>query len=320
MIPLLDLNEQSYRDSPLVKAMADYKIVVNPDNLKAQWSVGAPSLLLTEDGVFYLAVRMRDGDSPLGKRGYEIRILKSDDGIHFRPVLHIDREDVGVSTFGRPALVRDPGTGKFKLYCCTKKRFGWHIIKFDDCDNPADFDPESVRCVLRTDRVYEDYNEVRGYKDPVIHWDGKMWHMYVTGIDRVERLHHFRSFDGQLWGHIEPLIFIDNSGWHNYSTRPSALLPMPVGYIFVYEGAHHTWNDPAYNIATGLAFTPDLFHATDLTPDYPLLLSTTPGEYFTWRNSVWKVINDKLYVYFEAALPFNSNEIRLSIIDLPLKI
>ena len=320
MIPLLDLDEQTYLESPLVKALGEYTVIVNPDKRKAQWSVGAPSLLITENGDFYLAVRMRDGDSPLGKRGYEIRILKSDDGIHFSPILRIYREDARVSTFGRPALVRDPRTGKFKLYCCSKKKFGWHIFKFADCDDPADFDPKSIHPVLKTDRIYADYIEVLGYKDPVIYWDGRMWHMYVTGIDRVERLHHFKSFDGQIWEHIEPLIFIDNSGWHNYSTRPSALLPMPVGFIFAYEGSHHTWTDPEYNIATGLAYTPDLMHATDLTPDYPLLLSTTPGEYFTWRNSVWKIFKDKLYVYFEAALPYNSNEIRLSIIDLPVKI
>ena len=84
------------------------------------------------------------------------------------------------------------------------------------------------------------------------------------------------------------------------------------------ERAHHTWSDPGYNIASGLAYSPDLMTTIDLTPDYPLLLSTTPGEYFSWRNSAWQIFNDKLYVYFEAALPYNSNEIRLSILDLPL--
>jgi hypothetical protein len=144
--------------------------------------------------------------------------------------------------------------------------------------------------------------------------------MYVVGIDRIERMHHFRSYDGQLWEHLDPLIFLDNSGWHNYSTRPSAILPLAVGYLFIYEGAHHTWNDPDYNIATGLAYSPDLMRCIDLTPDYPLLMSTTPGEYFTWRQSCWRIWRNKLYVYFEAVLPYNSTEIRLSVIEIPVPI
>jgi hypothetical protein len=320
LIPLLDLDEQKYRDSPIVKAMAEYEVVIKPDKIKAQWSVGAPSILITESGQFFMAARMREGDSRLGKRGYEIRIFQSNDGIHFQPIHHIFREDVRAISFGRPALLRDPKTGKFKLYGCTKNHFGWHIFKFDDCTSPDEFESGTIHPVLKTDRVHLDYIEVRGYKDPVIYWDGKMWHMYVVGIDAVERVHHFKSFDSETWEHIEPLIFIDNNGWHNYSTRPSAILPLPVGFLFAYEGAHHTWNDPAYNIATGLAYSPDLMTTMDLTPDYPLLLSTTPGEYFSWRNSAWQIFNDKLYVYFEAALPYNSNEIRLSILDLPLTI
>jgi hypothetical protein len=70
-----------------------------------------------------------------------------------------------------------------------------------------------------------------------------------------------------------------------------------------------------YNIATGLAFTPDLETFHDLTPDAPLLRSTTPGACHTWRYSHWLPVGDKIHVYFEAARPNGTNEIRLAILD-----
>ena len=83
------------------------------------------------------------------------------------------------------------------------------------------------------------------------------------------------------------------------------------GPVRVYEGSHVTWSDPSYNIATGLAFTTDLRSFTDLTPDAPILRSTTPGAYHTWRYSHWLWVGEELWVYAEVARANNTNEIRL---------
>ena len=55
----------------------------------------------------------------------------------------------------------------------------------------------------------------------------------------------------------------------------------------------------------------------DLTPNEPLFLSTTPGNYKTWRYSHWIIFKENLYIYFEAANKNSTNEIRLS--KLPLR-
>ena len=99
----------------VVEALSRYEVVLEPDEDTPEWWAGAPSVVLTDDGTFYLAARMREGNSPRGRRGYEVRILKSADGRRFEPVNHIRREDAGVSGFERPALVTDPKTGRFKL-------------------------------------------------------------------------------------------------------------------------------------------------------------------------------------------------------------
>jgi len=85
-----------------------------------------------------------------GLRGYEIRILRSADGIHFSKVHSLPREKVPIPGFERPALLTDPQTGRFKLYGCGPWKSGpWSIIKFDDADNPAKFQPSSARAVIQ---------------------------------------------------------------------------------------------------------------------------------------------------------------------------
>ncbi len=302
----------------IAAAVADYEVILEPDRDTPEWWAGAPSVLRTDDGTFYLAARMREGDSPRGLRGYEVRILKSADGRRFEPIHHIRREDARVSGFERPALVRDPHTGKFKLYGCCGRERGWVILKFDDADGPAAFDPASAKPVLSVDYPDDGFLHVTGYKDPVVLWDRDRWHLFVIGCDRVERIHHFTSGDGESWQAAGKVPVMENAGWHNCYTRPACVLPMTIGYLFVYEGSMLQWRDPVYNIATGLAYSVDLETFVDLTPDAPLLMSTTPGDYHTWRYSHWLAVGDEVFIYFEAARPNNTNEIRLARLKRPL--
>jgi hypothetical protein len=113
---------------------------------------------------------------------------------------------------------------------------------------------------------------------------------------------------------------LENAGWHNYYTRPASLLPLSVGYLLVYEGSSVEWFDPAYNIATGLAYSLDLEHFVDITPSAPLLMSTTPGDYHTWRYSHWLHGNGRVFVYYEAARPNGTNELRVSLLTGDLSV
>ena len=296
----------------IVRAMADYAVVLEPDENTPEWWAGAPSVVRGPDGTFYLAARMREGNSPKGYRGYEIRILKSSDGVQFTPIAHINREDAGVPGFERSAIVVDPASGKFRLYGCAWLEQGWSVLRFDDADSPELFDASTARPVLQAEVDDDDTIQVMGYKDPVILWTQGQWHMFVIGIDRVERTYHFVSDDGESWTPFGSWPAFDNSGWHNMYTRPASVVPMAVGYLFVYEGSALGWYDPNYNICTGLAYSPDLSVFHDITPDAPLLVSTTPGKlHNTWRYSQWIRVGDEMFVYFESARPNRTNEIRL---------
>jgi hypothetical protein len=298
-----------------------YITVLKPDQDKAEYWAGAPSVVQDENGIFWMAARMRSPEHPRGLRGYEIRILKSSDGVNFQKVHKIHREDVPIPGFERPAMLIDPETKKFKLYACGPWQGGdWAIIKFDDADDPTKFDGSTARPVIQAPaKQYDRDVSVLEYKDPfIIHAEGK-YHCYVIGyIRRNERLFHYSSDDGISWQPVgdvnQPVM--DLSGWHNFFVRPASVVPLGIGYLFVYEGSSTTWYDPVYNVVTGLGFTFDLHHITDLTPDTPLAKSTTPGLFHTWRYSHWLIVDDELFVYAEVANPNQSHEIRLFRIDL----
>jgi hypothetical protein len=294
-----------------------YDTILEPDRDLADWWAGAPSVARDPDGDFWLACRMRTADAPLGLRGYEIRILRSRDGVHFRKVHSIRREDVPIPGFERPCLLPDPATGRFKLYGCGPWQGGpWCIVKFEDAPDPTRFRAASAAPVIQPPPKAgpRDF-AVEGYKDPfILHAQGA-YHAYLIGQHRgLERTYHFQSRDGTAWQPVgDPHeSILELAGWHDFFVRPACLLPLGAGYLFVYEGSNVKWYDPIYNIATGLAFTFDLHHAIDLTPAAPLLSSSTPSDRFhTWRYSHWMFVRNELWAYAEVARPNLSNEIRL---------
>jgi hypothetical protein len=288
-----------------------YEIILQPDQIEPGWWAGAPSVTVDADGVFHLAARMRYTLSPPGIRGYEIRILRSEDGIHFTPVHSITREAAGVRGFERPALVQNPETGRWRLYCCTDlEGLGWTIIVFDEADSPEQIDPATARNALEPPAPHG-ILITPGYKDPFVFLHEGQWHLLAIGIDHVERLWHFTSPDGYAWTPSPNAPLFDNGGWHNLYTRPACVLRQDPGWLLVYEGCNAAWHDPNYNIATGLAYTANFERVTDLTPDAPLVESSTPGAYRTWRYSHWLRYNGQLWVYAECARADDTNEIRL---------
>ena len=89
---------------------SEYQVILEPDRNESEWWAGAPSVVRDDNGDFWLACRMRTADAPRGLRGYEIRILKSIDGVQFRKVHTIPREKVPIPGFERPSLIIDPET------------------------------------------------------------------------------------------------------------------------------------------------------------------------------------------------------------------
>jgi len=308
--------EVASRFSAISQNFEDYTVILEPEKNAPEWWAGAPSVVIDKEGVFWMACRMRSPEHPRGLRGYEIRILKSKDGVDFQKVRSIHRDEIPIPGFERPALLIDPETQKFKLYACGPWQKGpWAIIKFDDADDISSIDPSSARPVIQAPkRSYPRDVSVKEYKDPFMIYTRGMFHCYVTGYIRGnERIFHFQSKDGEKWNPVgdinEPVM--DLTTWHNFFIRPACVLPLGIGYLFVYEGSSTSWYDPVYNVATGFGFTADLENISDLTIDSPVAISSTPGDFSTFRYSHWLWVDGEIWVYAEVSRPNNSHEIRL---------
>lgn len=305
----------------ITQKFVDCKTILKPEKDEAEYWAGAPSIVKDENGIFWLAARMRSPEFPRGLRGYEIRILRSVDGENFTKYHSIFREEIPIPGFERPALLIDPISKKFKLYACGPYNEGpWSIIKFDDVEDLKNIDPKSAYpVIIPPEKKYERDVSVIEYKDPKIIFANGIYHCYVTGYIRGnERIFHFESSDGEKWNTVgdvnQPILDLNN--WHNFFIRPASILPLGIGYLFIYEGSSTTWFDPVYNIGTGLAFTFDFNKIYDLTIESPLLLSSTPGDFYTFRYSDWIWNYNQIWIYAEVANKNNSHEIRLFKIDM----
>ncbi len=305
-----------------IRAFQDYSVILRPDRCEPGWWAGAPSVVRDEAGTFWLACRMRTGEGERGFRGYALRILRSHDGVRFETVHEITREAAGVPGFERPCLVRDPRRNAWRLYACTPwERGAWAIVAFEDAPHPSAIRADSVRLVLRAPEKREAFDTPpEGFKDPVITFACGRYHLFAIGYTRAnERVFHFTSEDGNAWqpvGHpYQPIM--DLCGWHDFFVRPASVLPLGIGWFFVYEGSSTTWYDPVYNIATGIAFTWNLHTVIDLTPQAPLLTSATPDARFgVFRYSSWVRVGEILHVYAEESHPDGTHELRLHQVPL----
>jgi hypothetical protein len=277
-------------------------VVALPDRQEPEWWACAPTLVRDAEGTFWMALRMRTANAPLGLRGYEIRIMCSTDGLNFTRALSITREEADVAGFERPCLLIDPSTGLFKLYACCPVDSNWRIIKFADAISPSEFVASSAYPVLEPlPRVAGAPNTPTGYKDPVIIYADGKFHCYTIGILKAERTFHNINDDGETWLPVgdpcEPILPL--AGWHNYAVRPASVLPMGLGYLFIYEGSDTQWPDSTYCNATGIGYTLDLHTVADITPDRPLLASPAYGRIPVWRYSHWLWVGDEIWVYAE---------------------
>jgi hypothetical protein len=332
--------------SPLVPDVAKYEVIARgPEREQKQlgkrvpvgWCdrhgiAGSPSAMYdTASGEFWLTYRAA-GDGP---RICELHIAKSKDGRKFTDVR------VWNVTNERATLLKDPRTGKFKLYWCTTQNFGlggrkleppapvgrdaggdswWVICKPDDVDNPADFDLETSRIVLQPSTSGVDWNQV---KDPYVVALGNRFYMYYNGRGKYVQCCLATSLDGEKFERHPGNPLLAQGGWHDFYTRPACIVPAGNHYLFYYEGSNKDWVAPVYTMATGLAITSDLEHILDMTPDAPILKSPTPGPTpwgggmnFTLRYMDAVLLDDRILYYYEAASAEGCNELRVS--EVPL--
>ncbi len=154
----------------LLPRLEESSVVITPPGAGPGYWAGAPSAVLTEEGI-YLAYRLR---RPLGDgRGYAVAIARSADGVRFETVATIRREWMQAESLERPCLVHTPA-GRWRLYlsCATPGTKHWRVELLEASD-PSRFDVRERLVVLPGDAK-------TGVKDPVIRHRGGGWHLWTS--------------------------------------------------------------------------------------------------------------------------------------------
>ncbi len=154
----------------LLPRLEESSVVITPPGAGPGYWAGAPSAVVTEEGI-YLAYRLR---RPQGSgRGYAVAVARSADGVRFETVATIRREWMQAESLERPCLVHTPA-GRWRLYlsCATPGTKHWRVELLEASD-PSRFDARERLVVLPGDAK-------TGVKDPVIQHRGGCWHLWTS--------------------------------------------------------------------------------------------------------------------------------------------
>ncbi len=227
------MNTPNARGAPVPTEANSLLVESAPGEGKGYWA-GSPSAVLTEDGIYYLAYRLR---RPLGVgRGYANVVARSEDGVHFETVAVLHREDFGCDSLERPALVALPDGG-WRLYmsCATPGTLHWRVDVLEASD-PAAFDSKSARTILPGDAA-------TAVKDPVIRHDEDGWHLWLCChpleiSDDADRMYtrYATSGDGLDWEFHGTALGPRPGEWDQRGARVASVLRDGTQWAAYYDG------------------------------------------------------------------------------------
>jgi hypothetical protein len=205
-------------------------VIPAPGTGSGAWT-GSPSAVCV-DGEIFLAYRMRTAH----QRGYAVEVAKSTDGVDFRPIVTIRKEQVGAESLERPALAVAPdGTWRLYLSCATPGTKHWRV-ELVEAVAPDAFDPVASQVLLPGDSAH-------AVKDPVILRHSGGWHLWASvhplnDSEHTDRMttEYASSGDGLDWTWHGTALAPRPGEWDARGVRVAWVRAGACGFTAYYDG------------------------------------------------------------------------------------
>jgi len=285
------------------------------------WAGGQKVVFDPEKNKFYLYYRMR---YPLGKgRGGKCCIAESDDGINFTNIWEATKDQLDAESMEVGSLIRDPNTGKWRLYISFQVRGGpWHIDLIE-ADHPKHFDVWHHRTVMEA----EDFG-LASIKDPAVYIIGGLYVVFVcvpapqrwreddsgyrhpvgddaTGIVTSPDGIYFKNFK---------YVFEPGQGnpedWGCFRSRINSIIYLPPVYIGFFDGGTTAYD--RYEEWCGIATSHNLEQWTRVSTNGPWIRSP----YGCIRYVDALIVKNDIWYYYEWTREDGSHELRVNKVGL----